>query len=156
MLKDEGDRASRCGIAWELVMIEIAVFGFVPMPDVDDVSVWVAQIRFGRFAPLDLDGALREQYAASEEFVFVGAARMGEDGFGHDGEKEATVGRSQGTASGNRFLQFDPYWAIFLACQKNGKVTIFLAASFCSGCFFVLGVALEGGVVVAGTVRCLK
>jgi len=58
-------------------MVEVAIFGFVSMTDIDDVSVRVAQICFGRFATLDLDGALGEQCAASEEFVFVGTARMG-------------------------------------------------------------------------------
>ena len=42
MLKNEGNGTGGRRISRELVVIEIAFFGLVPMSDIDDVSVRIA------------------------------------------------------------------------------------------------------------------
>ena len=74
------------------MVIEVGLGRIVVIAHIDYADRWVIQIGFFRLTALNLDRILGNENAACEEFVFVGAAWMSEDEFGHIRGKDGTVG----------------------------------------------------------------
>ena len=70
-------------IARQLVVVEVVQRGAMLMSNVDHCHSWVVQFSLAWVAALDRDGCLGEQYTAGEKVVFMGTARMGNDGRDH-------------------------------------------------------------------------
>ncbi len=82
------------------MVVEIPVFGLVQAAYVDHANGAIGQVGFDGFPALDFRSVSGEENAAREEFVFVGAAGMSEDGIDHVAKKEWTVPSERRTASG--------------------------------------------------------
>ena len=65
------------------MVVKVGFFGRVLVADVDDEGGRIFEVGVGRIASLNFETVFGDEYAASEEVVFVGAARMSEDEVGH-------------------------------------------------------------------------
>jgi len=64
----------------------------VQITDINDADGGVFEVSLRRLSALNLNRILRYKNATREEFVFVGAAWMGENGIDHGLGKVGTVG----------------------------------------------------------------
>ena len=67
----------------ELVVVEIALFGIVLSPDIDNDNVGIAEILLRGITAPDWHPVAREKQATGEKVVFMGAAGVGQNCF-HD------------------------------------------------------------------------
>lgn len=83
VLEDQRKRAGWRGVSRELMMVEIPIFGLVQAAHVDHANGGIRQVGFDGLPALDFRSVSGEENAAGQEFVFVGAAGMSEDGIDH-------------------------------------------------------------------------
>ena len=79
VFEDEGEGAGRLVVAGKLVVVEIEAFGFVAVSDVEDAGLGVVEFEVDGVASVDGNGVFGEEEGGGEEFVFMGAAGMGDD-----------------------------------------------------------------------------
>lgn len=70
-------------IPGELVVIEVFLGRLVAIADVDDGDRRIVELFGAGIAPADGSALFRNQNAAGEEVVFVGASWVGDDFFDH-------------------------------------------------------------------------
>ena len=80
VLENQRNRAGGRVIARQLVMVEIVARGLVPVTDIDNEDGGIVEIGVGGFTTKNAGRVHGEKHAAGDELVFVGAARVGEDG----------------------------------------------------------------------------
>jgi hypothetical protein len=79
-------------IGGKLMMVEVVALRGVLTADIDDGDGGIGEILWGGFAADDGYAMCRCEEAAGEEFVFVGAAGMGEDEVQRHGGLERSAG----------------------------------------------------------------
>lgn len=92
MLQHEAQRAHGRMIGGKLMMVEVVALRGVLTADIDDGDGGIGEILWGGFAADDGHAMYGGEEAAGEEFVFVGAAGMGED----EGQRHGGLERSAG------------------------------------------------------------
>ena len=92
MLQHEAQRAQGRMIGGTLMMVEVVALRGVLTADIDDGDCGIGEILWGGFAADDGHAMYGGEEAAGEEFVFVGAAGMGEDEVQRHGGLERSAG----------------------------------------------------------------
>ena len=92
MLQHEAQRAHGRMIGGKLMMVEVVALRGVLTADIDDGDGGIGEILCGGFAADDGHAMYGGEEAAGEEFVFVGAAGMGEDEVQRHGGLERSAG----------------------------------------------------------------
>ena len=107
VLQNEGKGAGGRVVFGQLMVIEIIERRLVAMADIENGNGGIGEVVGQRLAALDGHGMFREENATGQELVFVGAARMGQDGGknrhgGNFQKRTPCVGTGAGVGLGGR------------------------------------------------------